>query len=132
MGACHSRRDTIPNDSIHVLLGIKDDKELKRRYSQEEYCCALDESCSYTYRPSPLDAYVNTLREEEEEDVKHPRRALNKRWTMETSAWSLNSENVDELHDSIPRSLAYKENATQSCAALVEPTQTPSQCSLAA
>ena len=131
MGACQSRRDTIPADSIHILLGVKDDKEFKRRYSQEEYCRALDESCSYTYRPSSLDEYVNTLREEEE-DVKNPRRALNKRGTMETSVWSLNSENVDELHDSIPSGLAYKENSTQSCAALVEPTQTPSQCSLAA
>jgi len=129
MGACQSRRDTIPADSIHVLLGIKDDKELKRRYSQEEYCRSLDESCSYTYRPSPLDEYMNTLREEE--DAKHPRRGMNKRGTMET-VWSLNSENVEEQHDSIPRGLAYKENSTQSCAALVEPTQTPSQCSLAA
>ena len=100
-------------------------------YSQEEYC--RGDSCSYTYQPSSLDEYLNTVREEEE-DVKHPRRALNKRETMETlqqtSFWSLGSENVDELHDSIPRGLAYKEisTCTQSCAALVE----PSQCSLAA
>lgn len=132
MGACHSRRDVIPADSIHVLLGIKDDKDLKWRYSQED-------SCSCMYRSSSLDEYVNTLREEEE-DVKHPRRAMKKRGTMETlqqtSFWSLGSENVDGQNESTPRSLAYmyKENSTctQSCAALVEPTQTPSQCSLAA
>mmetsp|Transcript_5195 Transcript_5195/g.14727 ORF Transcript_5195/g.14727 Transcript_5195/m.14727 type:complete len:99 (+) Transcript_5195:161-457(+) len=36
MGACQSNRGVIPADSRHVMLEITNDKELLRRYSQEE------------------------------------------------------------------------------------------------
>ena len=126
MGACQSKRDTIPADSIHVMLGVSSTEELKRRYSQEDHC-SIDNS----FRPSSLDQLLDTFHEQ---DVKH-RRTRIKRATMETSVCSLDSVEVEEVHDdtsSMPRGLVDKVNSSRSCTALIEPKPTLSQGSLAA
>ena len=131
MGTCQSRRGTIPADSIHVMLGVKDEEDLKRRYSQEDECRSIDTS----FRPSSLDQFLDTF---DEQDVQH-RRPQNKRGTMETSLWSLESADMDEegpdstspMPTHVGR-LVDKVNSSQRCSALVEPKPTLSQCSLAA
>lgn len=127
MGACQSRRGTIPADSIHVMLGVKNGEEFKRRYGQEDEYGLIETS----FRPSS-GQYLDTF--DDKGNVKH-RRTWNKRGTMETSVWSLDSEEVEEGHDdtsSISRGLVDKVNYSRSCKALVEPTLTFSQGSLAA
>ena len=130
MGTCQSRRGTVPADSIHVMLGVKSVEELMQMYGQEDEYGAIETS----FRPSSLGQLLDNF---DEKDVKH-RRPWNKRGTMETSVWSLDSEDVEEGHDtcntsSMPRGLVNKINcSSRSCLALVEPKPTLSQGSLAA
>ena len=124
MGTCQSRRGTVPADSIHVMLGVKSVEELKQMYGQDEYG-AIETS----FRPSSLGQLLDNF---DEKDIKH-RRPWNKRGTMETSAWSIDSEDVEEEHDDTSRGLVNKVNcSSRSCLALVEPKPTLSQGSLAA
>ena len=128
MGTCQSRRGTIPADSIHVMLAVKNVEELKQMYGQEDEYGAIETS----FRPSSLGQLLDNF---EEKDVEH-RRAWNKRGTMETSVWSLESEEVEEGHDntsSMPRGLVDKVNcSSRSYTALVGPKPALSQGSLAA
>ena len=82
MGTCQSKRDLLPADSRHVMLGVTNDAELRRRYSQEE-----EPPPGYgTYRPSSLDEILDTM-----EDQGSSKRILNKRVTMDTLHCSITS-----------------------------------------
>ena len=75
MGTCQSKRDLLPADSRHVMMGVTSDAELRRRYSQEE---ELPPGYG-TYRPSSLSEILDTMEEQGSD-----KRIINKRATMDT------------------------------------------------
>ena len=83
MGTCQSKRDLLPADSRHVMLGVTNDAEFKRRYSQEE---ELPPGYG-AYRPSSLDEILDAM----EEQGSGSKRILNKRSTMDTLRCSITS-----------------------------------------
>ena len=82
MGTCQSKRDLLPADSRHVMLGVANDAELRRRYRQEE---ELPLGCG-TYRTSSLDEILDTM-----EEQGSGKRIINKRVTMDTLRSSITS-----------------------------------------
>ena len=103
MGTCQSKRDLLPKDSRHVMLGVKKEAELRRRYEsynqEEELPPGYD-----TYRPSSLDYNLDPM-----EEQGSGKRIINKRVTMDTLRSSITSSTT-----------------------LVEPTPNIPECSLAA
>ena len=83
MGTCQSKRDLLPADSRHVMLGVTNDAELRRRYSQEE---ELPPGYG-TYRPSSLGEILDTM----EEQGTGSKLIINKRATMDTLRSSITS-----------------------------------------
>ena len=79
MGTCQSKRDLLPADSRHVMLGVTNDAEFRRRYSQEEELPGM-------YRPSSLDEILDTM-----EEQGSGKRIINKRSTMDTLRSSITS-----------------------------------------
>ena len=82
MGTCQSKRDVLPADSRHVMLGVANEAEFRQRYSQEE---ELPPGCG-TYRPSSLDEILDTM-----EENGSGKRIINKRVTMDTLRSSITS-----------------------------------------
>ena len=130
MGICQSKRDLIPVNSLHVMLGVKNDEEFRRRCSQEdEGGNETSHPGPYTYRPSSLNQILDTLMENQ--DRKH-RRVINKRGTMDTAFSSLGSVEVEEGKN-ISAEGTDNVYSTSACAALAEPKEpNVSRCSLAA
>ena len=77
MGTCQSKRDLLPKDSRHVMLGVKNEAELRRRYEsynqEEELPPGYD-----TYRPPSLDYKLGPM-----EEQGSGKRIINKRATMD-------------------------------------------------
>mmetsp|Transcript_25638 Transcript_25638/g.74180 ORF Transcript_25638/g.74180 Transcript_25638/m.74180 type:complete len:133 (+) Transcript_25638:260-658(+) len=132
MGTCQSKRDLLPADSLHVMLGVKNNKELRRlqRYSQEDEVGMIEAPC--THRPcSSVDQHSDDA--PEQRDRKQQRRESHKRKsTMDTfCSWGSGETEEGRQHNAISKGLGNVCSAGSSTA-LVEPTPNVPRCGLAA